>query len=101
MPIAITLSPTATLLESANWSGLTPCGTSAGWILRTARSLDGSLPSTLASIDAVWVPKRTLAWLLEPTTWPLVTSVPLRSIRNAVPDPSAVRTETTAGLAAE
>ena len=100
LPIAITLSPTASALESPNCSGRTPFGTSWDEIFRTARSLDGSVPITLASDAAASVPKRTLTMSLPSTTCPFVTSVPCLSIRNAVPAPVEVLTETTAGLAA-
>jgi len=102
LPIAIAMSPTRTLRESAKRSGLTPWGIAEAGMLSTARSLEGSDPSTSASIDLPSRPNLTTTeWLFATTCW-LVTSVPFLSTRNAVPESRAatLRTETTAGLAA-
>jgi hypothetical protein len=46
------------------------------------------------------VPKRTVTCPAVSTTWALVTTVVVLSTRKPVPEPPAVRIETTAGLAA-
>ena len=77
LPIAIATSPTRTLRESASRSGFTPFGASCRSRCYTARSLDGSVPSTVRRRSScVSGPKRTSTWSLAPTTWAFVTSVP-------------------------
>jgi hypothetical protein len=82
-----------------NWSGFTLFGTALGGIFTAARSLDWSLPSTCACTEEPFWPNLTSTVLLPPTTWELVTRVPLRSMRKPVPDPLLVLIDTTAGLA--
>ena len=98
LPMATARSPIRTRLESAKPSGLT-LGVSPPEIFSTARSEDGSVPSTWASMLRPLGPKRTATSPDEPITCALVTSVPWRSTRKPVPVPEFVRTETTAGLA--
>ena len=50
LPIAIAASPGRRLFEDASLSGCTPPSTLPGSISSTARSLDGSLPTSLAAI---------------------------------------------------
>ena len=98
LPMATAVSPTFTRLESASASGST-FGVSETAIFRTARSEDGSVPRTDASMLRPFGPKRTATWRERPTTWAFVTSVPSRSKRKPVPVAPRVRTDTTAGLA--
>ena len=63
-------------------------------------SLDGSVPSTSASIEVPSRPKRTITRCESSTTWSLVTMVPSLPTRKPVPEPLPARIETTAGLAA-
>jgi hypothetical protein len=67
-------------------------------MLRTARSVDGSVPSTSAWTEAP-SPNLSVTLLLRPITWALVTIWPSASVRKPVPEPWPARTETTAGLA--
>ena len=99
LPMAIAVSPTWTWRESANCSGLALRGALPGSILTTARSLDGSAPLTWPSMLRPSGPNLTTTRSALPTTCALVTSVPLRSMRKPVPEPTSVRIETTAGLA--
>ena len=98
LPIATAVSPIFTRLESASVSGST-FGVSETAIFSTARSDDGSTPSTEAAMLRPFGPKRTATCRDRPTTWAFVTSVPSRSKRKPVPVAPRVRTETTAGLA--
>jgi hypothetical protein len=99
LPIAIAVSPTRTWRESANCSGLALRGALPGSIFTTARSLDGSAPLTWPSMLRPSGPNFTTTRSALPTTCALVTSVPSRSMRKPVPEPTSVRIETTAGLA--
>jgi len=99
LPIATVGSPIRTVRESANCSGLTPSGIAFWSMLTTARSSDGSVPTTFPSSDWPREPKRTITRLDAPTTWAFVTSLPSREIRKPVPEPSFVLMDTTAGLA--
>jgi hypothetical protein len=85
LPIAYAASPTVARLESSNVSG---CRADAGaFTCTTARSDDGSVPTTVAGYVAPPL-KPTRMPLAPATTWSLVTmSSPLRSITK--PDPSA------------
>jgi hypothetical protein len=100
LPIASTMSPTRALRESANCSGLTPFGIDFFGIDTTARSLDGSVPSTSPSIELPSRPNRTITRCELSTTWSFVTTVPFLSMRKPVPEPLPARIDTTAGLAA-
>ena len=93
-PMATTSSPTRTASESANVSGRS-VPTRDGSTRRTARSVEGSEPSTSASTVAPESPKRTLAWLDSPTTCAFVTIVPRLSITKPVPEPPLTWTATT------
>ena len=59
LPIAIAGWPGSICLESASCSGLTPPSTLDGSIFRTAMSVDGSVPTTSASIGSPFSVKRT------------------------------------------
>ena len=97
-PMAIAASPTSTESDSASASGVTPSAALAS-TSSTARSDDGSVPTTRALTGLASSSKRTLTWLALPTTWALVTIVPSRSMRKPVPDPPPACTETTASPA--
>ncbi len=85
-PIATAASPTRTRSESASRSGRsTP--TLPGSTRSTARSEEGSEPSTSASTRSPSSPKRTWAVSALPTTCALVTIVP--SARTTKPVPEA------------
>ena len=99
LPIAIAVSPTCTLRESASGSGVAAFGALLDWMRTTARSLEASVPSTWPSRSVPRAPKRTVTCLELSTTCALVTIVCVLSIRKPVPEPALVRIETTAGTA--
>ena len=76
LPIAIAGWPGSICLESASCSGLRPPSTLRGSIFRTATSVDGSVPTTSASIGSPFSVKRTETLRAPSTTWSLVTIVP-------------------------
>ena len=97
--MAMAVSPTWTPRESAKPSGFAAAGAAPGSMCTTARSEEGSMPRTSPWTFLPSWPKRTTTLEEEPTTWALVTRVPLPSMRKPVPEPDCVRIETTAGLA--
>jgi hypothetical protein len=89
-PIAMTSSPTCTESESPNFAGVSP-ETPSAWI--TARSLDGSVPTT----DAFTVlpsAKVTVSFSAPETTWLLVRMRPSAPMITPEPTPSAFAVRT-------
>ena len=86
LPMAIAASPGSSEFEEASLSGLTPPLTAFGSIERTARSLDGSLPTSLAGIGSPSSPKRTVNLSASSTTWSLVTMWPAVSMTKPEPE---------------
>ena len=78
-PIAIVWSPGSSAVESPSSSGFRPPLTAPGSTLSTARSDDGSLPTSCAGIGLVSAPMRTWNELASSTTWSLVTMWPWSS----------------------
>ena len=66
LPIATTGSPTSTASESASESGVRPCASTSTW--RSARSVDGSVPTTVA-FTVSWFEKLTSISEPPSTTW--------------------------------
>src|SRR5215470_16109136 len=97
LPIASTMSPTATLLESANVAGLSP-DASLTWM--TARSSGGYAPTSVPC-SVLAVPEG-VTWkvVAEPTTWAFVTMLPLLSNTTPEPRSTLVRMRTTDGSTA-
>ena len=60
LPMAIASSPGRSWLEEASWSGCVSAGILEASTWRTARSVDGSLPISLAGSSEPFSPKRTL-----------------------------------------
>ena len=89
LPIAIAASPGRSEFEDASFSGLAPPSTLSGSISSTARSLEGSLPTSLASIGSPFSPKRTVNASAFSTTWSLVTMWP--AVSTTKPEPDAAR----------
>src|SRR3954454_15008530 len=86
-PMAIAWSPGASEFESPSASGFRPPLTLPGSILSTARSDDGSLPTSCARIGVWSEPTRTEKLLKPSTTWSLVTMWPWLS--KTKPEPEA------------
>ena len=83
LPIAYVVSPTCSLLESANVSGVNVAPASC-WTRSTARSVDSSRPTT----DAGWVapsPTLTETAVAPSTTWAFVTIKPALEMTKPVP----------------
>src|SRR4051794_14799723 len=88
-PMAIVASPGRSELEDASCSGFVPPSTFLGSIESTARSLEGSLPISLAVIGSPFSPKRTVKRSAFSTTWSLVTMWP--AVSTTKPEPDAAR----------
>ncbi len=74
LPMAIAAWPGRRPFDVPSSTGLMPPGTLAGSTFSTATSVDGSLPTSLASSGlALSSPKRTVNALASSTTWSLVT----------------------------
>src|SRR5215467_14214613 len=97
LPIANTMSPTATLLESANVAGLSP-DASPTWI--TARSSGGYAPTSVAFRVFAEPAGETWNVVADPTTCALVTMLPLLSKTTPEPRSWLVRISTTDGSTA-
>src|SRR3954447_7683598 len=84
LPSAYTVSPTFTLLELASVSG---CRSSPdGSILITARSVDGSVPTTVAvRVILGWLSNETVTFVALSTTCSFVRMSPLPSSRMPLP----------------
>ena len=100
LPIAIAGSPTLHVARVGELERLDALRDAAGVDASTARSLDGSVPSTSASIDVAVGPKRTTTRLLPFDHVVVGHDRAVVPIRKPVPEPSLVLIETTAGLAA-
>src|SRR4051812_17211980 len=85
-PMAIAASPGRSDLDEAIESGLVPPSTLPGSIESTARSLEGSLPISLAGIGSPFSPKRTVNLSASSTTWSFVTMWPSVSITKPEPE---------------
>src|SRR4051794_26727273 len=85
-PIAIAASPGRSELEEASCSGLVSLDSCLGSMASTARSLEGSLPTSLAGIGSPFSPKRTVNLSASSTTWSLVTMWPSVSITKPEPE---------------
>ena len=86
LPMAIAASPGRSELEDASLSGCVPPSTFLGSIESTARSLEGSLPISFASIGWPFSPKRTVKRSASSTTWSLVTMWPAVSMTKPEPE---------------
>ena len=84
--MAIAASPGRSELEDASFSAFGPSGTLLGSILSTARSLEGSLPTSLAGIGSPFSPKRMVKRSASSTTWSLVTMWPEESMTKPEPE---------------
>src|SRR3954447_11098027 len=85
-PMAIAASPGRSELEEASCSGLVSLDSCFGSMASTARSLEGSLPTSLAGIGSPFSPKRTVNLSASSTTWSLVTMWPSVSITKPEPE---------------
>ena len=86
LPMAIAGSPGCRSSEAPSSSGRSASPTSLGSTFSSARSADGSVPSSFATIGSPFSPKRTRNWSAPSTTCSLVTMWPSSSITKPEPE---------------